>query len=59
MPSPEGSGWVVGKYSSPKEWCCGGAAARGGVGVTIPGGVMKKIVVALSGMVLMVGLDDH
>jgi len=39
LPSPEGSGWIVGKYSSPKEWCCGGAAARGGVGVTIAGGV--------------------
>ena len=34
-----GSGWILGKCSSPKEQCCSGTAARGGGGVTIPGGV--------------------
>ena len=33
------SGWILGKYSSPKEQCCSGTAAQGGGGVTIPGGV--------------------
>ena len=34
-----GSGWILGKPYSPKEWCCSAQAAQGGGGVTIPGGV--------------------
>jgi len=34
-----GSGCLLGKISSLKEWCCSGTAAQGGCGVTVPGGV--------------------
>jgi len=34
-----GSGWMLGKISSAKEWSGAGMAAQGGGGVTIPGGV--------------------
>ena len=39
---PESSGWMSGKTSSLKKWCCSGTAARGGGGgVTIPGDVQE------------------
>ena len=36
-----GSGWILGKAYSSKEWSCSGIsrAAQGGGGVAVPGGV--------------------
>ena len=59
------SSWMLGNIS-PKEWCCGGAAARGGVGVTVPGGVQETFRCCTEGCGLVgniggrwtVGLDD-
>jgi len=34
-----GSGWILGNISSQKQRPCAGTAARGGDGVTVPGGV--------------------
>ena len=36
-----GSGWILGKISSPKVQWCIGTAAQGGGGVTVPGGVWE------------------
>ena len=36
-----GSGWILGRISSQKEWCCIGTAAQGGGAVTVPGGVQE------------------
>ena len=36
-----GSGWILGKMYSQKEWRCSGTAAQGGGGVTVPGGAQE------------------
>jgi len=38
---PGDSGWTLGNTSSPREWSGTGMAARGGDGVTVPGGVQE------------------
>jgi len=42
-----GSGWLLGKAASQKEWCCSGTDAQGGGAVTVPAGVQNCEDVAL------------
>ena len=60
-----GSGWILGKTSSLKEWWCIGTECPGSSGVTIPGGVqetcgcgIKDMVIGYGEAALIVGLDD-